>query len=451
MSLVAGSCAGDRGGAILAEGSGTLELENIVLDTNTAYKGGAIYCDSTFLKLTNVILSRNTAQYGGAISLSNADNRFEHVTLSGNNSPYGHGGGIFADNCHAEWNDVIFTGNRASQGGGLYIKNSFDNEGYDISFTGNQASGYGGAIYISGCYGMLSNMTLLQNKAKYGGAFRIGSSNFSLSNLLLAENETMQIGRGSAVYVSNSNLELNLVTIAGNINSAENNGYLYSDRSEVVLSNSVCWGNEPSMITIVNPASVLEVVNCDIQGGQEGINITGGTLHWLEGNIDADPLFEGSGDHPYQLLPSSPCIDAGMPDTTGMNIPFWDLMGNYRLWDGDSDGDTIVDMGAYEFGSVGVGTEEFKVQSSKFKIEVYPNPASEVVVVSIGSWQLAVGSQVKLSICDLYGREIRTLEDVVNSPGEYKVRIDVSGLPAGVYLVRLQTEGQSTVRKLVIE
>ena len=39
----------------------------------------------------------------------------------------------------------------------------------------------------------------------------------------------------------------------------------------------------------------------------------------------------------------------------------------------------------------------------------------------------------------------------VKSPGGYSVRIDVSDLPAGVYLVRLQAGGESLVRKLIVQ
>jgi hypothetical protein len=96
------------------------------------------------------------------------------------------------------------------------------------------------------------------------------------------------------------------------------------------------------------------------------------------------------------------------------------------------------------------GTDEFQVPGSGLQVEVYPNPAEREVFVSVSSQQSAVGSHFRLTILDLFGRVVPTMMDEMKSPGEYSVRIDVSGLPAGVYLVRVQTGEQRAVRKLVV-
>jgi hypothetical protein len=99
---------------------------------------------------------------------------------------------------------------------------------------------------------------------------------------------------------------------------------------------------------------------------------------------------------------------------------------------------------------IGVGADESRVPGSGFRVEVWPNPAADHVVVSVSGQRSAVGGQVSLKIYDLYGREVRTLVDEAKSPGDYTVGMDVSDLPAGVYLVRLQAGGQSAVRKLIV-
>jgi hypothetical protein len=48
-----------------------------------------------------------------------------------------------------------------------------------------------------------------------------------------------------------------------------------------------------------------------------------------------------------RLQATSPAIDAG--DNSAPDLPKKDLAGKPRIVDGDGDGDTIIDMGAYEF------------------------------------------------------------------------------------------------------
>jgi hypothetical protein len=118
-------------------------------------------------------------------------------------------------------------------------------------------------------------------------------------------------------------------------------------------------------------------------------------------------------------------------------------MGNPRIWN------DRIDMGAYEW--YNVGTEEFRVPDSGFQVDLHPNPAGDEVIFSVSGRRSAVGGQLRLKIYDLFGREVRRLVDEAKSPGEYSARLDVSDLPPGMYLVRLQAGGQSAVKKLVVQ
>jgi parallel beta-helix repeat protein len=66
----------------------------------------------------------------------------------------------------------------------------------------------------------------------------------------------------------------------------------------------------------------------------------------INGNVFGDPLFVDIANEEYQLRATSPSIDAG--DNTVPDIPALDIIGNTRFIDGDQNGSTIVDMGAYE-------------------------------------------------------------------------------------------------------
>jgi hypothetical protein len=171
-----------------------------------------------------------------------------------------------------------------------------------------------------------------------------------------------------------------------------------------------------------------------------------GSFIWGEGSINEDPLFEGTGDHPYTLALGSPCIDAGTPDTAGLSLPYWDIIGNQRIWDGDSNGTEIIDMGAYEFGAVPVGMDQFQVSSSRFQVEVYPNPTQGIVdcQFSVVDFQ-----RVSLKIYDLHGREVAMVVDKWMPVGEHVIKFDVSDLPAGFYFIRLYAGKQHIVKKLI--
>ena len=67
----------------------------------------------------------------------------------------------------------------------------------------------------------------------------------------------------------------------------------------------------------------------------------------ISGNLFGDPLFMDITNEAYQLRVTSPSIDAG--DNTVSDIPALDIAGNARLVDGDQNGSTIVDIGAYEY------------------------------------------------------------------------------------------------------
>ena len=49
----------------------------------------------------------------------------------------------------------------------------------------------------------------------------------------------------------------------------------------------------------------------------------------------------------HELLPGSIGIDAG--NNLAANLPSSDIIGNVRIFDGNSDGTAIVDVGAFEF------------------------------------------------------------------------------------------------------
>ena len=66
------------------------------------------------------------------------------------------------------------------------------------------------------------------------------------------------------------------------------------------------------------------------------------------GNMGDDPLFVNTPASDFHLRSDSPSVDAGSNDALPEDVTT-DQDGNPRFIDGDDDGITDVDMGAYEF------------------------------------------------------------------------------------------------------
>jgi len=77
----------------------------------------------------------------------------------------------------------------------------------------------------------------------------------------------------------------------------------------------------------------------------------------------------------------------------------------------------------------------------------YPNPFNPTTAIS---FQLSAFSQVNLSVYDVSGRKVVTLVDGYRDAGAYEVAFDGSALASGVYLYRLEADGQLAVGKMVL-
>ena len=63
---------------------------------------------------------------------------------------------------------------------------------------------------------------------------------------------------------------------------------------------------------------------------------------------------------------------------------------------------------------------------------------------------MARDQQVTLAVYDLLGREVVTLVDKRQVPGEYTVSFDAGELASGVYFIRLQASSEVLLRKMLL-
>ena len=86
-------------------------------------------------------------------------------------------------------------------------------------------------------------------------------------------------------------------------------------------------------------------------------------------------------------------------------------------------------------------------ETVEFDLAVYPNPAADKVTVR---YKMQDASHKMIELYSIGGKKISTLFDGYQSQGAQEHTFDVSGLPAGIYFIKLQSGNQSTVQKLIV-
>ena len=215
--------------------------------------------------------------------------------------------------------DFTITGGNAYDGGGIYCSSSAPTIRNNF-ITGNVSETYGGGISCNYSSALIIDNTITFNSAYYGGGIsfdRYTSSVIKGNNI--NGNYAVQGGGVSCTVFSSPTIINN--TISGN--SAFTNGggiYCYYVSSPTV-TNTIIWDNTASTDLNISVYTADPIFNyCDIEGNWEGI-----------GNIDLDPLFVAPDSGNFHIQVSSPCIDAGDPNSPN-----------------DPD-DTIADIGAHYY------------------------------------------------------------------------------------------------------
>jgi len=66
------------------------------------------------------------------------------------------------------------------------------------------------------------------------------------------------------------------------------------------------------------------------------------------------------------------------------------------------------------------------------------------------SWQLAVDSEVELSIFNVLGQQVATLVSERQPAGEHQIEWDASGFASGIYYFQITASDFQDVKKMVL-
>ncbi|NQV18559.1 MAG: T9SS type A sorting domain-containing protein [Armatimonadetes bacterium] len=412
-----------------------VSLENLTI-TNGAceYEGSCIDVFKSDVVLTNIIISNCEQLSSGyaAIKCEGSNIVVMGSTFMQNHFSWG-GGLILDDECTFEVVNSEFINNYADYGGGLAIRESSGSIS-NCSFLDNESYYRGGGIdiresevSITNC--ILSNNVVTSNFPAYdnngGGINCIDGSNLIACNILVTNNYA---DSGGAIYCDDSSMDLINLTLTDNI--ANHAGGLWCLSSTINMFNCIIWNNPLQDMLLFMTSSSIEY--CDIGQYCAGI-----------GNMNIDPLFWGTGEYPYSLLDDSPCVNAGIPDTTGLNLPEFDLAGNSRIFGGR------IDMGAYENQNVVIGVEDDILPIDTKLKQNHPNPFNPTTTIE---FSIQNESKVDLSIYNIKGQKIKTLAHNEFNKGNFSIIWNGNdelgnSVSSGMYFYKLKVNGKTEAVK----
>ena len=300
----------------------------------------------------------------------------------------------------------------------------------------------GGGLLFSGSMLNIGECIIRGNhRESSGGGLLIASTNAQIYNSLIVDNTAEE--NAAAIYSNSSDITLVNNTIINNSSEGVGGANYGTGNSKLNFVNNILWGNQPQSIAIGMrqeqelPDTVM-VAFSDIQGGIDSV-AGDGEIIWLDGNIDADPLFAELDSLGHSFLPDSPCIDAG----TAFFVYQGDTLVNLTE---DDYLDDAPDMGAFERDHTDIDDEMEEIPEVYSLISTYPNPFNSSLTVNIN---LKAPGLTLLAVFDLQGREVAVLNDKLLPAGKSNFAWDAKDYSQGIYFVRLETADFEVHKKVV--
>lgn len=313
---------------------------------NASSSWGTGYCNGTSSDFTNCVFDSNVcSSYGGVIIATGSSTcNFSNCEFTNNSGARG-GAVAIRTTTTANFTDCIFGNDNTDEntasvfGGAIFIS-----DGATVTLTDCQANyntaPIGGFIYmIDSSSSVTLTRCLVANcsaSTDDGGVANVGTtSSFEAINCIFDSNTADSEGAVVKVVNATTSAVFTNCTMVNN-NCADSIIKAVTD-TVVTLTNCIMWDNTGTNVN--DSSATVTVTYSDIEGSYTGT-----------GNINSDPSFVGSGDDPYNITSSSPCIDAGDGDTA----PSTDYLGNAR-YDDPSTSNTgtgtpaYTDIGAYEY------------------------------------------------------------------------------------------------------
>ncbi len=308
----------------------------------------------------------------------------------------------------------------------------------------NNSSNYSGAgIRCFGSNPEIRNTAVIYNSGSNApGLYCESSSDPVLKNVIIANNT----GTLGAVCLDLfSNPSFHNVTISNN--SGSNCSGIFCLNGNPTLVNCIISNNTGFGIACTTTALTITIHYSNFWNNSSGnfynsglwygVNVTtntNGDSCDAYNNIQMNPLFINAPVGDYHLQEFSPCIDAG--DNSSVSIQT-DPDGNLRIIDGNNDGSSVVDMGAYEYDPFlfvipfkdGLYTEN----------KIYPNPCNDYLFVEINK------GDSEICMFNSIGQSIYVSKYLTNKIE----RIDLSDQAKGLFFIKINNENGTIIKKVI--
>jgi len=299
----------------------------------------------------------------------------------------------------------------------LNIQSYVTLSGESTSNTIIDAEGQSGVMYLYEDYKTKLNNLVITGGYSYSfSALNLMMSELSLSNVTITNNACYL--RGSSIRCELSVLNL-LNTIMYN-NSVD---------EEIVV------GNYPNTFP-------LTITHSDIQGSKNAIILGDeGLMKWLEGNINADPLFVDPVNGDFSLQKGSPCIDAGTAFFTWAGDTLISL-------DSTEYSGSAPDMGAVESPYTASIIDEANLPIKFTLSQNFPNPFNTNTTIH---FELPQDQRVNLIVYNIHGQVVAVLADKkFYKTGYYDIPFDASQLASGIYIYHIKTDNWYATQKMLL-
>lgn len=422
----------------------SVTIENCLFENNVT---DAITCSYNSTTIINNNIIRNNNKGGIYIVQSNTTIMNNIIINNGQLGDYS--GIIFALSEGIIENNII----QDNSGNGIHLpeysnplikNNTIEDNGYPGIYCGYNSSP------------TIENNTIIGNQ--WGGVYCEFENNPFIINNMIKENEWGIY----CLYQSSPNIINNLIidspkdgiccanssptitnnTIAYNGVSISNcAGIFCADDSDPIIKNTILWENSTDFG--FSGAGANPIISYSLV---QGANLP----MWVQdagNNIFAEnPLFVNEVSLDFNLQINSPCINTGTPDTTGLNLPEFDIAGNPRIYD------DIIDIGAYEWQGFAVDEPQYEFGNDTYILQNAPNPfrLSTKILFTL---PLNV-HDVKIEIFNLKGELIRGITSKARSGLNTIVwdGIDNQGkyVASGIYFYRLISENFERTKKMIL-